>query len=56
MMFELRVRVGRKVIFSHVGTLEQCNEWIEYFAGIPSCRYYERTYTLYPKCPDTLQD
>lgn len=55
-MFELRVRVGRKLIFSHIGTLEQCHEWIEYWSGIPSCRYYERTYTLHPKESGTLQD
>lgn len=60
MMFELRIKVGRKVVFSNVGTLDQCKEWIEYWTNLPVCikfeRKRERTYTLYPKYPDTLQD
>lgn len=56
MMFELRIRVGRKVMFSNVGTLEQCKEWIEYWISLPTCRKYEHTYTLYPKDSNILQD
>lgn len=60
MMFELRIKVGRKVVFSNVGTLDQCKEWIEYWTNLPVCIKFdhkrERTYTLYPKYPDTLQD
>lgn len=56
MEFELCIRVGRKVIFRHVGTLEQCREWIEYWISLPTCRKYEHTYTLYPKDSNILQD
>lgn len=53
-MFELRIRVGRKVVFSNIGTLDQCKEWIEYWISLPIYRRYEYTYTLYPKQLDTL--
>jgi hypothetical protein len=56
MMFELCIRVGRRVIFRHVGTLDQCKEWIEYWTSLPTCRKYEHTYTLSPKDPNILQD
>lgn len=60
MVFELRIKVGRKLMFSNVGTLEQCMEWIGYWTSLPTCRKYEHTYTLYPKLPSqvlpTLQD
>lgn len=52
----LRIKVGRRVMFSNVGTLDQCKEWIEYWISLPTCRKYEHTYTLYPKDPDILQD
>lgn len=55
-MFELRIKVGRKMMFSNVGTLEQCKEWIEYWTNLSTCRKYEHVYTLYPKDPNTLQD
>jgi hypothetical protein len=53
---ELRIKAGRKVLFSKIGTLEQCKEWIEYWNSFSSCYDYEYTYTLYPKKPDILQD
>lgn len=56
MMFELRIKVGRKVMFSNVGTLDQCKEWIEYWTSLPTCRKYEHIYSLYPKNPNILQD
>ena len=43
-------------MFSNVGTLDQCKEWIEYWISLPTCRKYEHTYTLYPKDPNILQD
>lgn len=56
MKFELCIRVGRKVMFRQVCTLEECKELIEYWTSLPTCRPYEHTYTLYPKDPDILQD
>lgn len=55
-MFELRVKVGRKLMFSNVGTLDQCKEWIEYWASLPTYRGHEYTYTLCLKDPNILQD
>ena len=49
MMFELRIRLGRKVMFSNVGTLEQCKEWIEFWTRLSTSHDYDYTYTLYPK-------
>lgn len=57
MLFELRIKLVRKVVFSKVGTLEQCKEWIETWLKISTLRDYDYTYTLYPKNPDNmLQD
>lgn len=56
MIFELRIKVGRKVVFSKIGSLEQCKEWIENWNSFSSCYDYEYTYILYPKKPDILQD
>ena len=56
MKFELCIRVGRKVIFRHVCTLEQCKELIEYWTNLSTGRKYEHTYTLRPIDSDTLQD
>lgn len=56
MKFELCIRVGRKVIFRHIGTLEQCKELIEYWISLSTCRKYDHAYILRPKDPDTLQD
>lgn len=57
MLFELRIKLVRKVVFSKVGTLEQCNEWIKTWLKISTLRDYDYTYTLYPKKSDNiLQD
>jgi hypothetical protein len=49
MMFELRVKFGRKVIFSGVGTLESCTEWINLWQNSSSSLDCSYTYSLYPR-------
>lgn len=56
MLFELRIRLRRKVMFSKVGTLEQCTQWIHHWTSVSTCYDSEYTYTLYPKTSDILQD
>lgn len=56
MLFELRIRFRRKVMFSKVGTLEQCTQWIHHWTAVSTCYDFEYTYTLYPKNSGTLQD
>jgi len=56
MLFELRIRFRRKVMFSKVGTLDECKSWIHHWTAVTTSYDYEYTYTLYPKKPDTLQD
>lgn len=43
-------------MFSNVGPLDQCKEWIESWISLPTCRKYEPTYALYPKDFNILQD
>ena len=49
MYYELRIKLGRKVVFSKVGTLEDCVEWINLWQNSPSLLDYSYTYSLYPK-------
>lgn len=51
MLFELRIRLGRKVMFNNVGTLDQCTEWIRMWTAISTDFDFDYTYTLYPKKP-----
>lgn len=44
--FELRIKAGRKVVFSRVGTLEECTSWIDTWESYESLVTY--TYVLYP--------
>ena len=37
MKYELRIKVGRKVVFSRVGTLQSCISWIKTWAECPMC-------------------
>lgn len=50
-MFELRIKSGRKVVFSKTGTLEQCMEWIRLWndPSNASILDFGYTYSLYPK-------
>lgn len=47
MYYELRIKRGRKVVFSKVGTLEDCVEWIKLWQDYPSL--YSYVYSLYPR-------
>ena len=51
MMFELRIKLVRKVVFSKVGTLEQCMEWIRIWNEPSNASIFDAgyTYSLYPK-------
>lgn len=51
MMFELRIKLGRKVVFSKVCSLEECVEWIRKWNESSSASILdsEYTYTLIPK-------
>uniref|UniRef100_A0AAU8AZY6 Uncharacterized protein n=1 Tax=Dulem virus 254 TaxID=3145731 RepID=A0AAU8AZY6_9VIRU len=50
MKYELRIKVGRKVVFSRVGTLESCNSWIRTWEECPMTEEY--TYVLRPVLQD----
>lgn len=56
MLFELRIRLRRKVMFSKVGTLDECKSWIHHWTAVSTIYDAEYTYTLYPKGSNTLQD
>ena len=50
MKYEFRIKVGRKVVFSRVGTLESCNSWIKTWEECPMTEEY--TYVLRPVLQD----
>ena len=56
MYFELRIRFRRKVMFSKVGTLDECMSWINHWTAVPTSYDSEYTFTLYPKGSNTLQN
>ena len=49
MKYELRIKVGRKVVFSRVGTFESCSSWIKTWEECPMCSLKdEYVYVLRP--------
>jgi len=48
MYYELRIKSGREVVFSGIGTLESCVEWIDLWQDSPSLLDCSYTYSLYP--------
>jgi hypothetical protein len=49
MYYELRIKLGRKVVFSKIGTLEDCVEWIKLWQTSPSLLDCSYIYSLYPR-------
>lgn len=37
MRYELLIKVGRKVVFSRVGTFESCSSWLKAWVECPMC-------------------
>ena len=50
MKYELRIKVGRKVVFSRVGTYESCSSWIKTWEECPMTEEY--VYILRPMLQD----
>ena len=49
MYYELKVKLGREIIFTGVGTLETCVEWINLWQNSSSLLDCSCTYSLYPR-------
>lgn len=52
MRYELRIKVGRKVVFSRVGTFDSCISWIKTWQECPITHEY--IYILRPLLQDVL--
>lgn len=52
MKYELRIKVGRKVVFSRVGTFDSCSSWIKTWEEYPMTREY--VYILRPILQDVI--
>lgn len=50
MKYELRIKVGRKVVFSRVGTFDSCTSWIKTWEECPMTDEY--VYILRPILQD----